>query len=290
MAQSPSHTWGQIVGTVIERGVVPILRNIAQQYNLYLDSQGYRQARRGRKVTWKDTFGNAHDLDYVFERNGSHIEQGTPAGFVEVAWRRYTKHSKNKAQEIQGAIRPLVETYHEHGPFMAAIIAGDFTSPALTQLRSLGFRLLYFPYEDVVAAFENVAIDASYDEETEDQEFINKITAWNSLSTLEQQTVVEELIHLRQVEVERFKESLADALGRTIDQVIVLPLYGSRHVFVNASEALEYLSTELVVADRGRDFIRLEVEVRYSNGDRVTGSYLRYDDAFEFLRRVCDLG
>ena len=45
--------------------------------------------------------GNVHDLDYVFEQGGTEATIGQPKAFIEIAWRRYTKHSRNKAQEIQ---------------------------------------------------------------------------------------------------------------------------------------------------------------------------------------------
>jgi len=77
---------------------------------------------------------------------------GTPAAFIEVAWRRYTKHSRNKAQEIQGAILPLAEKFRWSNPFLGAVLAGVFTDGSLEQLRSLGFHVLYFPYETLVTA------------------------------------------------------------------------------------------------------------------------------------------
>ncbi len=52
-------------------------------------------------------------MDFVLERDGSDTRTGTPIAFIETAWRRYTKHSRNKAQEIQGAILPLVTTHRE---------------------------------------------------------------------------------------------------------------------------------------------------------------------------------
>ena len=79
-----------------------------------------------------DLNGNEHDLDFVLERGGTATKRGIPVAFIETAWRRYTKHSRNKAQEIQGAIVPLFETYKRYHPLMGAILAGDFTPGALT--------------------------------------------------------------------------------------------------------------------------------------------------------------
>ena len=108
MAESPSHRFGQIIGEALEAGVEPLLAAFAKKHNLYLDKKGGRPCRKGAKVSWFDAQKNKHDLDFVLERGGTPTKQGIPAAFIETAWRRYTKHSKNKAQEIQGAVLPLV--------------------------------------------------------------------------------------------------------------------------------------------------------------------------------------
>ena len=103
MAQSPPHRLGQIIGEVLELTIHDPLQALCQRHGLYLDTQHSRPARDGRtKVTWKDQNGNTHDLDYVIEQGGSESQLGIPKAFIEIAWRRYTKHSRNKAQEIQG--------------------------------------------------------------------------------------------------------------------------------------------------------------------------------------------
>ena len=122
-------------------------------------------------MTWQDGYGNKHDLDYVLERNGSPNVIGQPVAFIETAWRRYTKHSRNKAQEIQGAILPLVAAHQNSAPFVGAILAGVFTNGALQQLQSLNFSVLYFPYAGVVKAFRRIGIDARHG-------FTGKVKFW----------------------------------------------------------------------------------------------------------------
>lgn len=119
MAESPSHKFGQVIGNLLEELVFPYLKGFAASKSLYLDCQkNDRPARKGRKVSWEDSYGNTHNLDYVLEQGGSESELGTPVAFIEVAWRRYTKHSRNKAQEIQGAILPLAEKHKWSNPFL----------------------------------------------------------------------------------------------------------------------------------------------------------------------------
>ena len=107
-----------------------------------------------------------HDLDYVLERGGTNHALGVPVAFIETAWRRYTKHSRNKAQEIQGAILPLVEKYRNSSPFIGVVLAGVFTKGALNQLQTSGFVVLYFSYETVVKAFRRFGVDAGFNEQT----------------------------------------------------------------------------------------------------------------------------
>src|SRR4051812_33111649 len=104
MAQSPAHRFGQIIGDVLEAAVEPLLADFAKKHGLYLDKRGERSCRPGVKCTWIDLNKNSHDLDFVLERGGTADKRGIPAAFIETAWRSYTKHSRAKAQEIQGAV------------------------------------------------------------------------------------------------------------------------------------------------------------------------------------------
>ena len=132
MAQSPAHRWGQIIGEFLEQVFESELSKFARKHKLYLDKQGKRPARRGMKVCWIDSFENSHDLDFVLERGGTKNKIGDPVAFIESAWRRYKKHSRNKVQEIQGAILPLVATHKSFAPFIGVMLAGEFTEGALT--------------------------------------------------------------------------------------------------------------------------------------------------------------
>lgn len=147
MAVSPAHQFGQEIGLLLEEIIKPLLFDFSSARGLYLDAKGPRgKARPGNKVTWTDKYGNNHDLDFVIERKGTSDDRGRPLAFIESAWRRYTKHSRNKAQEIQGAILPIAENYHWDAPFKGVIFAGIFTAGAISQLESTGFVVLYIDY------------------------------------------------------------------------------------------------------------------------------------------------
>ena len=66
MPKSSSHELGELIGWLIEEAFEDSLREIAEEYNYYLDRKHKRPARRNRsEVVWIDKFGNKHKLDFV---------------------------------------------------------------------------------------------------------------------------------------------------------------------------------------------------------------------------------
>lgn len=182
MAKSPAHKLGQIVGDEIEAAIREPLQDIADEFNLYLDHRHPRPARANkRKVAWEDSYGNVHDLDYVLEEGGDEHTLGVPRAFIEIAWRRYTKHSRNKVQEIQGAVLPVAERYIGSAPFLGAVLAGDFTEASRDQLRSHGFHMAYLSYEMIVEAFRGVGVAVFFDEGTTAGELRAKVRSYGRL-------------------------------------------------------------------------------------------------------------
>lgn len=119
MAKSPAHRFGQIIGNLLEDTLIRYCQPIAKENDMYLDYRHPRIARNNQdEVRWTDINGNTHKLDIVIESEGTEECIGKPRAFIEMAWRRYTKHSKNKAQEISAAIKPLVRCYSEFTHFM----------------------------------------------------------------------------------------------------------------------------------------------------------------------------
>ncbi len=283
MAASPSHRFGQIIGELLEMAVEPFLRAFAEEYDLFLDRKGYRPARKGLKVTWKDLRGNNHDLDFVLEKGGGPTRIGTPVAFIETAWRRYTKHSRNKAQEIQGAIMSLVETYSHYGPFYGTILAGVFTRDSIVQLESLRFTVLYFPYPNIVRAFQTANIEASFNEETPDVEFANKVAAWEALSDGQKLGVASALIDMHEEEIATFVDALKRAVTRQIELIRVLPLYGSAFTGQSIEEAIAFIENYREDPSSARRLVRYEVEIRYINEDVVKANFQDRERVLEYL-------
>jgi hypothetical protein len=283
MADSPSHKFGQIIGDVLEMAVAPILSVFAKKHGFYLDKRGPRKIREGHKVSWTDLNGNKHDLDFVLERGGTASKQGVPVAFIETAWRRYTKHSRNKAQEIQGAIMPLFETHRRYHPFTGAVLAGVFTAGALKQLRSLGFAVAYFPYETVVKAFVTVGIEASSEQNTPDEVFADKCRRWDALKPAKRAKVGAELARLNAGEVAAFIEELRKTAMRTIKAVRVLPLHGHVVELANLNDALLFMQ-EYKEDGASYPLVRYEVQIIYMNGDKISGEFTAKEAAIEFLK------
>ena len=284
MAESPSHKFGQIVGNLLETILRPVLQDFCDERGLYLDIQGTRPGVRSRKkVTWVDKYGNAHDLDFVIEKGGTASQQGRPVAFIEAAWRRYTKHSRNKAQEIQSAVLPIAESYHWDKPFLGAVLAGVFTKGSLDQLKSVGFRVLYFPYTSIVAAFDSVGIDAQFDESTSDADFRKCIRKITELDTNSKKRLKSFLVSEEKKRFDEFLDELSCVLDRLLDQLIVIPLFGNENEFSTFTDAIAFVE-EFVEGENGGDFRKYEIIAKYSNGDSIDASFRSKEDVLKFLR------
>jgi len=282
MAKSPTHRFGQIIGEALEAAIEPLLTRFAEEHHLYLDRKGKRLARQGNKVTWLDKNGNKHDLDFVLERGGSAEKIGTPVAFIEIAWRRYTKHSRNKAQEIQGAVIPLAETYESSAPFLEAVLAGVFTEGALAQLKSLGFSVVYFPYETIVTAFRGVGIVAAYDEDTPDAECAEKIRAWEALPKKKRASLARTLLKACERDMQDFMARLTGTVSRKVEVVRVLALHGTASELTSIEEAIRFVEG-YKESDGSKAFAGYEIQVRYNNGDYIDGRFANKAAAVQFL-------
>lgn len=287
MANSPSHRFGQIIGDLLEEIMTPQFQSFCDERGLFLDKKGTRgKARTGKKVSWIDKYGNSHDLDFVIEKGGSENVLGRPLAFIEAAWRRYTKHSRNKAQEIQGAILPIAEQYDWDRPFLGVILAGVFTNGSLTQMRTSGFEVALFPYDSIVAAFAAVGIDAKFDEETPDAVFQNTIDQIDSLTTQSRANLKQRLVQSNQALLDQFFAELQATLDRQIEQIILIPLHGQQSEFGTIADAITFVTSYREDELRDGGFRKYEIIVRYTNNDKIDASFQDKEKAIAFLRYV----
>lgn len=282
MGKAAAHKFGQTIGYLLEVAISPHLQAFADKHKLYLDQKGKRPTR-GKKVnvSWHDAQGNKHDLDFVLERGGSANTIGNPVAFIEIAWRRYKRHSKNKVQEIEAAVMPLAEKYSGSHPFKGAVLAGEFTGNSITQLASHGFGILYFPYSTVLQAFAKFGIDAAFEESSEDSIIYGKIDQWAKLPNKDD--VGLELMRLNQTEITAFINQLEVSILRTIERVIVVPLHGKQSELTSIQDAMKFL-TEYDESTGDSTFVRYEIFIKYSNGDKIEGSFAQKSQALDFLK------
>ena len=286
MAESSAHRFGQVIGNLLEEILLPVLQEFAERRGLFLDRHGKREGvRKGSKLSWKDHFGNSHDLDFVIEKDATATQQGRPVAFIEAAWRRYTKHSKNKAQEIQGAILPIAEAYKRDKPFLGAVLAGEFTQPSLDQLASNGFNLVHIPYGTVVAAFSEANINVRFDEQTPDREFAQCVDEIEALPDHERKRIKTKLRELNAAEFDRFFSALARKLDRLVERVIVLPLFGTPSPFTSVKDARGFIEN-FDPSAKPTNFQKYEVIVSFANGDKIDGTFSNKADALSFLDYV----
>jgi hypothetical protein len=287
VANSPSHRFGQIIGDLLEEIMTPQFQSFCDARGLYLDKKGVRVgARGGKKVSWLDKYGNSHDLDFVIEKGGSDSVRGRPLAFIEVAWRRYTKHSRNKAQEIQGAILPIAERYDWDKPFLGVILAGVFTNGSLTQMKTSGFEVALFPYESIVSAFSSVGIVAEFDEDTPDAVFQNTVNQIDAISPQMRIRLKQNLVTSNQGLLDQFFTKLQTILDRQIDQILLIPLHGQQSEFRSIAEAIAFVTDYREDRLREGGFRKYEVIVQYTNNDKIDAFFQNKEKAIAFLQYI----
>lgn len=286
MANSPTHRFGQIIGDLLELAMINYLMPVANQFNFFLDYRHQRVVRNNKmEVIWKDVNGNKHKLDIVMEEGGSQQVLGIPRVFIEIAWRRYTKHSKNKAQEISGAILPLVEKYRCYSPFYGAIIAGDFTQNSINQLLSEGFCIVYFPLVTIEQAFMQLGINAHWDENTPDEAVLDKIKEYEILNDDEKQILSNNLIQNNLNQLERFKTNLINSLNRKILSIRIISVYGNSLEFSTVKEACNFI-INYNEYNIDLKFYKYEIYVKYTNGDKIEMQFCDKHNAISFLNQL----
>ena len=290
MAVAAGHKFGQDLGNFLEEVVLkdilrPKLVEYTAELGYYLDYQMDRPARGGKKVVWEDKYGNSHSLDFVIEAGGDKDTIGQPVAFIESAWRRYTKHSKNKAQEIQGAILPIVEKHLTDAPFVGVVLAGEFTRPSITQLKSQNFSVIHIPYQVIVTSFRAIGVELEFDESTDDADFLRASAEIKQLKPDEVDELRAGICAQCQQDIDEFMCTLHDVLRRHVEEISVRPVWGEERRGTSIGDAKKALASIDLAQPRGT-FIRFEVAVRYSNGDTIQANFETRDEAGEFLERL----
>ena len=286
MARSKSHQLGEFIGAFFEDLMKKPIREFADKNGLYFDTFGPRKARRGKKLTWTDVHGSKHDLDFVIEKGGTEEHVGEPVAFIELAWRSYTRHSKNKAQEISGAVNPICEKYELSKPFKGAILSGQFTENSLNQLKNDSFHVLYMPFDKLVQAFSIHGLDVYFDEESKEADVKKKHAAVVKRSNkLLLEKIREEILQSCETEIKQFVSELSLSYNRKIKTICILPLHGTRTEVIDVEKAIDFINDyENIPEDSQLEYI--EVIVSYNNGTRIQCQFRDKVEAIDFLNKI----
>jgi len=284
---SPGHKLGQIIGVLLERTVGTPLEAFARRRGLYCDRQGDRPAvRPGRKVTWADSRGNPHDLDYVLERDGSNESKGDPVAFIESAWRRYTKHSRNKSGELEGALLPLRDT-HPTVRFLGVVLAGEYSEGGLQQLRSAGIEVLHVPFATIAAAFRRHGLEIDYPEKATPAQKAQLNRALERVADTTLDSISSTLARSIRPDYERFEGRLDASVTETATRVRVITLFGDETVYRSVRDAIRELEHPTTLSELDLNTPRgYEVFIEYPSGARVNGRFQNKTELINFLKRV----
>lgn len=169
MAKDPAssgHRLGQLIGDWWEEYVVlPMLKSVAADLHLFVDSRHAKRSCRGKKVDWADAGGNSVDYDFVLEIGGSLAAKGIPVAFMESFWRRGARHSKDKARDDTNKLLPMRDTYPS-ARFLAIAACGEFTEPARDYVKSRDVALFFVPKTKIVEAFAASGFSIDYDDQS----------------------------------------------------------------------------------------------------------------------------
>ncbi len=286
MAQSQPHKLGEFIGAFFEDLMKKPVQEFSQKYSLFFDTNCPRKARGGKKtLEWTDAHGNKHRLDFVIEKDGTEKSFGEPIAFIELAWRRYTKHSKNKVQEISGAVNPICEKYELLKPFKGAILSGDFTDNSLQQLKSEGFHVLYIPSEIMIKAFSAHGLEIDFEEKSKEIDVKKKFAALKRANKSILEKVREDLLSSCDAKIKQFIGELEASYTRKIKTICILPLHGTRTEVVDVEKAIAFINGYTnIPADQKLEYI--EVIVTYNNGSIIQCQFKTKAEAVDFLKKI----
>ena len=105
-------------------------------------------------------------------------------------------------------------------------MGGVFTEGSLSQLKSVGFEVLYFDYNAVLEAFYSAGIDASFEEGTPDTIMAEKVIAYEKLSVEQVNGIENFLLEKKKTEVDKFIQNLSKVVVKGVKYVTINTFHG----------------------------------------------------------------
>ena len=179
---------------------------------------------------------------------------------------------------------PLRDTY-DTCCFLGAILAGEYTAGGKNQLASHGITVFHVPFRTLADCFFRQGVDLDYPEDASDEHKRSIIARWESLSEGQFAAVKQSLWAAIADDYSEFRTTLVKSLVRQVKSVVILPLYGSKLQFRSVPNAIAGLSRLDTKQPTHGSFVKFEVQLRFSDGDRIEGSFHAKHQALDFLRR-----
>jgi hypothetical protein len=284
---SAGHKLGQLIGDWFEGFfVLPLLTTVSEELDLYLDNRFIDRPARGEKIIWQDADGNEVDYDFVLELNGSETKIGIPVAFIESCWRRGSRHSKDKARDDSGKLRPMRAAYPT-ARFLGMVISGAFTGPARELVRSREIDLFYVPKKTVVRAFLENGLVMDYPDKSPEEEKRHITAQFEAGFTAENKTAVaKSLIRLMdKAVVESYVDRVKSKLSALPQEIRFILRHDSLPViFGSIVEATEFLrNPAFQMNDPTESYV---YQVVYSDGSEFEQTVTSVDELRELHGQI----
>jgi hypothetical protein len=133
-----------------------------------------------------------------------------------------------------------------------------------------------------VSSFAAEGIDIAFDETTPDNVFKKCVKTLETIHPDKIKRIKNNLIKTNKERFSEFMCSLEKRLGRIIEKIVIVPLYGKSNDFSTIKDAVEFIEQHNS-SESSNDFRKYEVLISFSNGDRVEGTFIEKAKAKEFL-------
>lgn len=289
MVASAGHKLGQIVGDWWEEHVVlPLLRDVASQLGLFLDTRFVDRACRGGKILWPDSDGNEVDYDYVMELGGGDEAKGLPVAFFESFWRRGARHSKDKARDDTNKLLPMRTTYPT-ARFLAIAACGEFTEPARDYVRSRDVELFYISKFNIVKAFAQIGVNIDYPDDLPEDDKLKLVRRLETVLTADAKNSA--FRKLKDIVGENsfrsFQAKVVSSLSAMPQEIrLYLLTKTGPIVFHTTGEVRDFLATEVDWSALGGEQSEYVYDVVYSDGAQFSVTASNIDELRRLHRQV----
>ena len=151
MVSNAASALGEAVDKLMEAAIVEGLR-----------AEGESRGHTIRSARLTNGSGNAYQIDAVIFDGA-----GNPVIIIDPKYIRYTKHNRDKGSWLCVAHYNLRKTYPTIRKSIA-VLAGRWSAPSQSLIRSFGVEIMEIPFTDIVAALARYAIPFDWPEKDRD--------------------------------------------------------------------------------------------------------------------------